>query len=250
MAEAKSNTDREIWREHNEDYYSPSIFVTERGGIGINVGGYVIVAPVKKWHDALRQFELTAPEAESPAVPPAQEVEWTPEEIANFDAQASEPLEEPTADLVRCMTQAECAQRSPQPAGAEPDFEGIQRIRERWNTAENPPADCLGSGVTPYQFWLENLLAHSESQLAALQKSHAAEVEKWKQVCRELEKLSQRPSNDEINYLADVWRARYPHTSLQTQIYDLIGALWERRNPILAQAVANSPNQPKGASHE
>ncbi len=45
------NTDKEIWREKPEDYYSDSIHVTEHGGIGINCGGHVIVAPVRAWHD-------------------------------------------------------------------------------------------------------------------------------------------------------------------------------------------------------
>ena len=44
------NTDVEIWREAPGDYYSPSIFVTEQGGIGINVGGLCIVKPVRDWH--------------------------------------------------------------------------------------------------------------------------------------------------------------------------------------------------------
>jgi len=46
----KNNTDRELYREG--DYYSPSIHVTESGGIGINVGGHVLVAQLKNWHDA------------------------------------------------------------------------------------------------------------------------------------------------------------------------------------------------------
>lgn len=45
-----ANTDREIWREREGDYYSPSIHVTANGGIGMNVGGYVIVKPVRQWH--------------------------------------------------------------------------------------------------------------------------------------------------------------------------------------------------------
>lgn len=44
------NTDRELWRERNGDYYAPSLFVTEGGGIGMNVGGTVIVRPVREWH--------------------------------------------------------------------------------------------------------------------------------------------------------------------------------------------------------
>ena len=46
------NTDKEIWRKYKDDFYSPSIHVTERGEIGINVGGYVTVASVEDWHKA------------------------------------------------------------------------------------------------------------------------------------------------------------------------------------------------------
>lgn len=46
------NTDIEIWRARQGDYYSPSIHVTQRGDIGINVSGHVIVAPTRRWHDA------------------------------------------------------------------------------------------------------------------------------------------------------------------------------------------------------
>jgi hypothetical protein len=44
------NTDKEIWRELDGEYYSPSIFVTEQGKIGINVGGHVWVQSVEAWH--------------------------------------------------------------------------------------------------------------------------------------------------------------------------------------------------------
>ena len=50
MDEQKASKDRELWREVPGDYYSPSIHVTEGGGIGMNVGGWVIVAPVREWH--------------------------------------------------------------------------------------------------------------------------------------------------------------------------------------------------------
>lgn len=51
-APACVNTDKEIWREVSDDYYSSSIHVTKSGDIGIDVGGYVIVAPVESWHEA------------------------------------------------------------------------------------------------------------------------------------------------------------------------------------------------------
>jgi hypothetical protein len=48
------NTDKEIWRRVKNDYYSPSIHVTENGGIGINCRGHVIVAPLENWFTAGR----------------------------------------------------------------------------------------------------------------------------------------------------------------------------------------------------
>ncbi len=55
------NTDKEIWREIPGDYYSPSMHVTEGNGIGINCGGHVIVAPVKRWHEAGELFLCVNP---------------------------------------------------------------------------------------------------------------------------------------------------------------------------------------------
>lgn len=43
------NTDKELWRK-NDDYYSPSIHVTQDDSIGINVGGVVIIKSVGDWH--------------------------------------------------------------------------------------------------------------------------------------------------------------------------------------------------------
>ncbi len=51
MEDCAKNTDKEIWRRVPGDYYSPSIHVTEGGGIGLNCGGHVIVAPVEAWHE-------------------------------------------------------------------------------------------------------------------------------------------------------------------------------------------------------
>ena len=45
------NTDVELWREREGDYYADSIHVTEHGGIGINCGGHVIVKTLRAWHD-------------------------------------------------------------------------------------------------------------------------------------------------------------------------------------------------------
>lgn len=56
------NTDREIWREIPEDFYSSSIHVTEHGAIGIHYKGSVTVMKVEKWFRAgefFNSFELS-----------------------------------------------------------------------------------------------------------------------------------------------------------------------------------------------
>ena len=53
LEKACKNTDIEIWRKVEGDYYSPSIHMTKDGTIGINVGGYVVVASIEDWHEAL-----------------------------------------------------------------------------------------------------------------------------------------------------------------------------------------------------
>lgn len=55
---AYENTDTELWRgpdEGNGSYYADSIHVTKDGGIGINVGGRVIVMPLRAWHALARR---------------------------------------------------------------------------------------------------------------------------------------------------------------------------------------------------
>ncbi len=47
---AAENTYRELWREIEDDPNSPSIFVTEDGGIGITVNHTTIVKPIHEWH--------------------------------------------------------------------------------------------------------------------------------------------------------------------------------------------------------
>ena len=48
------NTDRELWREPdkgNGSFYSDSIHVTQGGSIGMNCGGYVLIMPIRRWHE-------------------------------------------------------------------------------------------------------------------------------------------------------------------------------------------------------
>jgi hypothetical protein len=68
---ACENTDKELWRERDGDYYADSIHVTERGGIGIDCCGMVFVRPLREWHklavqEALRECSGYEPGPESP----------------------------------------------------------------------------------------------------------------------------------------------------------------------------------------
>ncbi len=49
---AVQNNDRELWRETSGDFYADSIHVTLDGKIGIQVGGSVLVMPLKRWFEA------------------------------------------------------------------------------------------------------------------------------------------------------------------------------------------------------
>lgn len=77
MSNASKNTDRELWRELDEgngSYYSPSIHVTESGGIGINVGGTVIVRPLREWHKLAQNFSPTREEVSGDVIERAESV--------------------------------------------------------------------------------------------------------------------------------------------------------------------------------
>ncbi len=44
------NTDVELWREREGDYFANSVHITEQGALGINVGGSVVVRSLEEWH--------------------------------------------------------------------------------------------------------------------------------------------------------------------------------------------------------
>ena len=64
------NTDRHLWPETSPvDAPEEKLFVTSAGGIGINIGGHVIVRPLREWHrlaasqpdrEALKEFIVSA----------------------------------------------------------------------------------------------------------------------------------------------------------------------------------------------
>ena len=64
MNNGNANTDKELWREVEGDYYANSIHVTASGEIGINVGGKVIVAKLSDWHDAGMKVLVNDPNKE------------------------------------------------------------------------------------------------------------------------------------------------------------------------------------------
>jgi len=53
------NTDVEIWRKTEGDFYSPAIYVTKNGGIKISVGGYVITMSIEDWHESGMRYKNT-----------------------------------------------------------------------------------------------------------------------------------------------------------------------------------------------
>lgn len=57
VSDGVENTDRELWREREGDYYADSIHVTKGGGIGINCGGAVIVQPLQGWFKDATEVE-------------------------------------------------------------------------------------------------------------------------------------------------------------------------------------------------
>lgn len=76
---AVENTDRELWRGPDDgcgDFYADSIHVTKNGGIGINVGGHVIVKPLRAWH-ALARAALAEPAQPAAQVPSEQDIQPT-----------------------------------------------------------------------------------------------------------------------------------------------------------------------------
>ena len=58
------NTDVEIWRRVPDDYYSPSIAVTESGAISVNVAGLVIVLSVEEFHSRAQTQPPSKPEGD------------------------------------------------------------------------------------------------------------------------------------------------------------------------------------------
>jgi len=98
------NTDKEIWRQTHEDYYSPSIHVTEQGTIGIKCGGHVIVATVQDWHNWGKEALLDAVDHAVPAEPPKP----TGEQLKGSCTVESSTCPTPQPALMICNHAGEC----------------------------------------------------------------------------------------------------------------------------------------------
>lgn len=101
------NTDRELWREREGDYYADSIHVTESGGIGINAGGLVIVKPLRAWVELAKKEILSEnPNAFLPhpvsEIPPALSEPKEKEPVLNLGAAG---LPEAPAESVKATGQ-------------------------------------------------------------------------------------------------------------------------------------------------
>ena len=86
---AAQNTDRELWREREGDYYADSIHVTKDGGIGINSGGTVYVKSLRNWHElasaAHRRLNKTQPQRLlEEIIPNPASGEWTVESASEI----------------------------------------------------------------------------------------------------------------------------------------------------------------------
>lgn len=55
--EAAENTDTPLFSEVEDDYYSPSCRMTKGRALGIDVGGTVIVKPLREWFEAVNQLK-------------------------------------------------------------------------------------------------------------------------------------------------------------------------------------------------
>jgi hypothetical protein len=109
-SEAAANTDRELWREREGDFYADSIHVTAQGSIGINVGGLVIVMPLKEWHQAALvsgKALLAAGKLTGGPLEPMPKEEWKDRPEIVDDAGTTCVL----ADKCRCFTEPDLATR-------------------------------------------------------------------------------------------------------------------------------------------
>lgn len=62
MNEAQQNNDKTIYKRPAKDWkdegYTPYLFITPEGALGISVGGMVYVKTIEEWHSIAKQNDL------------------------------------------------------------------------------------------------------------------------------------------------------------------------------------------------
>jgi hypothetical protein len=134
------NTDRELWRERPDDYYAPSIHVTQGGAIGINVGGAVYVKPLRAWHelavaaDAKRDLSRERKAVSGVMIPPADDkrLDTANRPLVNikdavFRIKAKQPISEDDMEAVCAIALQGCGQEMADGGNWHPDWPQIMK---------------------------------------------------------------------------------------------------------------------------
>lgn len=170
-----NTTDKELWRG-TPDHYSPRVFVTEGGGIGMDVGGLVIVKPLREWHKlAVAASKRGAPaEGESP-----QEQKVTIDDDGRVTIHKSTVLREPELEG---------------PDVAAPDAAGLRKVvakmRDDLKHRIETSAELIAQSERHYSKRHAALLALADEWYALWESQHDTAdgyaYEKYRDCAREL----------------------------------------------------------------
>jgi len=104
------NTDRELWREREGDFYADSVHITQTGGLGINCGGYVYVKYLREWHKlAEGKFNLKRKGIVEQLRETCEQLRRTPmslKDLIPLLQQAADELDEKTQEATKGDTQS------------------------------------------------------------------------------------------------------------------------------------------------
>jgi hypothetical protein len=174
------NTDVELWREQEGNYYSDSIHRTQSGGIGIDCGGTVFVKTLRQWHklasdDSILDEEVAKLRREpEPAADTGQEWTELDKKFAQEDAENLAAIAHiPDNKLRENLAVAEASLRA-----TEAVFDAIEEM----------PSDLTSMET------LEDRAKAIQTSLASLQ----AENERLKEDRRRLDFLQSNP--DQITW--------------------------------------------------
>ncbi len=169
------NTDRELWREREGDYYADSIHVTKDGGIGINCGGHVFVKPLRSWHELAQPKPATG--------------EWTAVDVAKAARRCLDlQFDERIAKAINAALAAErrAVEVRINEGVAVRDINHLNRIdeleqqlaSEREKGLRRCPACGKEYKLAEIES-LENTIQQLRSQLAAAESSYKSARQRW-----------------------------------------------------------------------